>query len=286
MADKKISQMPPAATSGGTDYIPIVQGGVNKRSNPNILGVNYSSVELTTIAVGGLPAGSNITNQNVAAIIKQMTSPYIDPTFTSFAISGVTTQEVGSKLSGVQTFTWAISTVGNVQPNSINIIDATNALTLITGHSVTSPATYDFSLYTSGGLEYDTPASNTWQIQGTNTNSISFNRNYTANWYWLLHYGTSINTSLTGAQILALTGSLLTSTTARTYSYAAGGYKYLCINTTLPQPTTFKDQSTNLDVPFEAPVIVSVTNGFGIVSNYNVYRSTNILGAAINIIVA
>jgi hypothetical protein len=99
-----------------------------------------------------------------------------------------------------------------------------------------------------------------------------------------LHYGTSTNDSLTEAQILALTSNILTPISARTYSFAAGGYKYICVNEDLPLLTTFKDSSTNLDIPFEAPVTVSVTNVNSITSNYKVYRSTNILGAAISII--
>ena len=49
--------------------------------------------------------------------------------------------------------------------------------------------------------------------------------------------------------------------------------------------STFKDSSTNLDVPFITPPDeVSVTNTEGEATNYYVYRSTNKLGAAMNII--
>ena len=288
MPDSKISGLLAATTSGGSDLVPIVQGGVNKKSTPNILGVNYSSAGLTTLTVGGLVAGSNITNQNVATIIQQITSPYINPSFTAFAITGVSTLEVGQKITGVKNFTWTISDPTHAAANSIIICDITNALTLVVGHSITSPAPYDFDTYLGPGLGYDVPASNVFKVQAINTDVPPniFTRNYTTNWYWLLHYGTSTNTSLTEAQILALTSSLLTPTTARTYSFAAGGYKYICVNEDLPQPTSFKDASTLLTVPFEIAVDVSVTNAYSIVSNYKVYRSTNILGAAISIIAA
>jgi hypothetical protein len=59
----------------------------------------------------------------------------------------------------------------------------------------------------------------------------------------------------------------------------------MCWPTSFGLATTFKDSLTLLNVPMEAPYIINVTNGFGIATNYYVYRTTNILGAAINIIV-
>ena len=41
-----------------------------------------------------------------------------------------------------------------------------------------------------------------------------------------------------------------------------------------------------LPVPFEAPYTVSVTNSYGVATNYNVHRTTNILSGAITIIVS
>jgi hypothetical protein len=262
----------------------------NKIEPKQISGAQYTNPLPTTVTVGGIPAGSTFFNtpQTAENTFAATYYPYINPTFTAFAITGVSTLEVGQKITGSKNFTWTISDPTHAAANSINIYDTIIPQTLVTGHSITSPAAFDFSTLPGGGVELDAPGSYVWQIEATNTNvpPATFTRNYTANWYWLLHYGTSTNTSLTEAQILALTSSLLTPTTARTYNFAAGGYKYLCVNEDLPQPTTFKDASTMLDVPFEAAVTVSVTNAFGIVSNYKVYRSTNIMGAAISIIVA
>jgi len=242
----------------------------------------------TTVTVGGITAGTSLTNDAVNDVLDKILRPYILPTFTAFSIGGVTTQEVGKKVTGVQTFSWTISDPTHAAANSINIYDTIIPQTLVTGHSITSPATFDFSTLPGGGVELDVPGSYVWQIEATNTNvpPATFTRNYTANWYWLLHYGTSTNTSLNQTEIKALVSSLLTPTTARTYSFAAGGYKYLCVNEDLPQPTSFKDASTGFDIPFEAAVTVSVDNAYSITSNYKVYRSTNILGAAISIIVA
>jgi len=240
----------------------------------------------TTVTVGGIAAGTTLTNDPVISTLDKILRPYILPSFTAFAITGVSTLEAGQEITGSKNFTWTISDPTHAVPNSINIDDITNVISLVTGHSLASPASVNFSGYPGGGLKYNIPASNIWRVLATNTDvpAASFFKLYTANWYWLLHYGTSTNTSLTETQIKALASSLLTPTTARTYSFAAGGYKYICANEDLPLLTTFKDSSTMLDVPFEAAVTVSVTNAYSIVSNYKVYRSTNIMGAAISII--
>jgi hypothetical protein len=283
MANEKLSVMPAATTSGGTDLIAIVQSGVNKSSTPNILGTNYSDAGLTTLTVGGLVVGTNITNQNIAAIIKQIIAPYINPAFTSFAITGVSIVEVGTKITGTQTFTWAISTIGNVQANSINITDTTNALTLVTGHSATSPATYNFNGYAGGGLEHDVAASNTWQIQGTNTNSISFTKNFTANWDWRVHSGMNVNATLTNAQILALATSSLTTVFPPQVVFAGGGYFWYWIPSSFTQPTIFKDHATGFAIGMETAVTQSVTNVNGVATNYKGYRSTNLLISALTV---
>jgi hypothetical protein len=269
----------------------------NKINPKQIDDALYINSNPTTSEFGGIPAGSNFFNtaKDFAQTIDAACYPYIHPTFTNFALIGISNLEVGTKITDVQTFTWAISDPTHVATNSVNIYDTTNILTLVSSHSVTSPATYDFDNYTGfglnpllPGLEYDVPTTNTWKISATDigTPPAGFLGYEYINWYWLLHYGTSTNTSLTETQIKALVGSILTPTTARTYNFAAGGYKYICVNEDLPQPTSFKDSSTLLDIPFEAAVTVSVTNVNSIISNYKVYRSTNSMGAAIGIIVA
>jgi hypothetical protein len=106
------------------------------------------------------------------------------------------------------------------------------------------------------------------------------------NWQWNLYYGTSASTGpLTQTDIKSLANSSLTSGFAGTYSFVAGGYKYISYPSLLGTATSFKDSSNNLDISMESPYTVSVTNVNGITTNYNVHRTTNSLGSSINIIV-
>lgn len=240
----------------------------------------YSGV--TTITVGGITAGTTLTSDPVLDVLDKMLRPYINPAFTSFALTGITTVEVGTKITGNQTFTWAISTVGNVNANSINIFDITNALTLVSSHSVTSPAVYDFNNYSGGGLEYGIAASNVWQIQGTNTQSVQFTRNLTVAWDWKWYAGSNANLTLTNAQVLALSSALAIAFPSQA-SASAGQYFHLLIPTTWVQPTIFKNHATGFAVAMNSPVLQSVTNSLGIAQNYYDYCSTNVLINAITI---
>jgi hypothetical protein len=90
-----------------------------------------------------------------------------------------------------------------------------------------------------------------------------------------------------GADITGLASSGLRTGYAGTYSFAGGGYKYICYPSAWGTATTFKDTSTGLDVAMEVPyVVLNVVTGFGVLVNYRVHRTTNILGAAIDIIVS
>lgn len=250
------------------------------------LSTNYTGTP--TITLGGITAGTLYTEEPNDLMWKNALEPYQNPAFTSFGISGISTLEVGYSITGLKTFTWATSNSGNVKLNSIYIYDVTypGGLTLLSALANDGSEQYDFSTMPGGKVQLILPGAYTWKINGTNTLENGFTRNFAANWYWKLYYGTSTNSTLNQTEIKGLASSLLTSTVARTYGFAAGGYKYICVQEGLPQPTTFKDASTNLDVPFEAPFNVSVDNVYSITTNYKVYRSTNILGAAINIIVS
>ena len=50
--------------------------------------------------------------------------------------------------------------------------------------------------------------------------------------------------------------------------------------------TSFVDQGTGLDVPFNALYVVSITNSFGITTNYNVHGTVFMIGSALTVVVS
>ena len=246
--------------------------------------VSYTNPTPTSVTLGGWTAGSTFSAVSNDTMWTTLLYPYQSPAFSTFSISGQSiTLEVGDSIaSGSKTFTWSTTNSGNINTNSLTITNHTDAVTL--GSSLANDGTESLSL--ASAITKTSQATHTFRISGVNTNSITFTRDFNVNWRWRLYYGESANTSLTEAQIEALGTSSLTSGAAGTYSFLAGNYKYLAYPTSFTLMTSFKDSLTLLDVDMEAPATVSVTNAFGQTSDYYVHRTTNILGAAISIIVS
>jgi hypothetical protein len=247
-------------------------------------GDTYTNSSPTPTTIGGISAGSTFSDQSMAEMWDALLYPYQAPAFTSFGISGqATTLEVGATSGANPTFTWGTSNGGNVGSNSIGIADTTAAESLVSGHSNSGSATV-----THAGVTKTSAGNETYTITGTNTHSATFTRTFTISWQWRVHFGESATSPLAAADILALRAGGLQGGFAGTYAFvaAASEYKYLAYPASMGTATSFKDQSTNLDVPFEAPYTVTVTNAFGVATSYNIHRSTNMIGSAISIVVS
>lgn len=286
-----------AAYTDSEDYATSAQGALaDSALQPEDL--VYTGLSPTTITVGGLEAGSEIENSSFSSILEQILTPYIAPTFTSFSISQPSPVEVGTTISGTKSFTFSFNQSGNINSNSVSIVDVTNSATLVTGLGVTaSPANV-----TIGSLQKTAPASHQWRATATSTQGTSFNSmNTTVSWLWRLYSGTSSNSTLEESNIQALSNSILTSNKNSTYSFAGGGYKYFAWPDSFGSPTSitgFKDVATGFPVAMAdgtddatfsetengwSYAIVNVTNIHGVATDYRVYRTKNILGSTINI---
>lgn len=253
---------------------------------------------VATVTVGGITAGTDLSNINYDTLLQQLLAPYASPAFSSFTMSGQATSiEVGTTLTGSKNFAFSFTNGANVSPNTLAIFDVTAATFLVTGAPTTSPQAASI-----GSVTLSSPGTYSWRGQATNTNTINFSSApFTVSWLWRLYYGTSTNTTLTEAQIEALTNNSLVAVNTAIYPFIAGGYKYFAWADSLGSPTTstgFKDTSNNLPVSMASSVddaffsnvqngwsygLVSVTNANGVVTNYRVYRTKNQLGGSINI---
>jgi hypothetical protein len=224
---------------------------------------------------------------------------YQAPTFSSFAITGQSSPvEVGYTIPASVTFTWGTTNSGNVRANSIDILDVTGSLTLATGLANDGSE----AIVRPGSTTLTAAGTYTFRINGVNSLLASFTRNLTFEWRWREYWGASINPTLTESQIEALASNALTAGVAGSYSTAAGGYKYICIaNAVAGQINTVKDSMTLLNVPMATVTddpaysnidgggfsyaLVMVTNVNGVLQAYRVYRTQNILGSSITLLV-
>ena len=240
----------------------------------------YTNLDPMPEEVGGYEAGTTFDNVNLQNLFDGLFYPYQYPAFTSFEISGQSSViEVGDSIPQNVTFVWQTINDNNIEADSIEIDDVTNAVTLVSNSANDGTEDVDFG----SPITHDSQTNHLFTIKGTNSKSQVFQRNKTYSWQWRLYYGEDSNSPLDETAVKNLRASMLTNTFARTYHFEAGGYKYLCYPATFGTATEFKDVATNLDVPFEAPYIVSVTNSNGITTDYRVHRTTNVLGGSIDI---
>src|SRR6478609_1414764 len=165
----------------------------------------YDGISPTTVTVGGLAAGTNISGQSLEHILQSIVSPYIQPVFTSFSITGqATTVEIGTTLLGSKTFTWSINPGSGVVA-TIGLYDNTAAADLLASTSNDGTKTQlinTIQLNTNG-------ATQSWKGIGHNTSPVGdFNSiNFVVTARYILFYGASLATPTNSAQVRALPSS-------------------------------------------------------------------------------
>ena len=261
-------------------------------ANNREISVQQPSVETYTNAtpmpstVGGWSAGSTFSNKTTSQMFDGLLYPYQLPVFSTLTLTGVSTPlEVGATVAANPTFNWSVTNYLNILASSIVLKSA--GVTVMSGISSTGASQTQATVL--AAITKTTATTSTFSIDATNTNSQALaTKSYVVTWQWKRYYGESVSTPLNEAGIEGLRVGGLASGFAGTYIFNAlsSGYKYLCYPSVLGAATIFKDTSTQLPVPFEAPYTVSVTNSYGVATNYNVHRSTNILSGAITIIVS
>lgn len=262
-------------------------------------GGTYTNVNPTPATVGGVAAGSTFSGLTFQQVFNELFYPYQAPAFTAFALSGVSSPlEVGASFGPSVTFTWSTSNGGNVAANSIAITDITSSTSVVTGAGNTG----SHAANTGSAVTRSTAGNHQFGISGTNSNSGTFSGSLTLQWEWREYYGASGNATLSAANVLGLASSRLTTGYAGTYAMAAGGYKYICLaDANGGQLNSVKDQATGFSVPMATTAdnaaysntdgggynyaLVSVTNAQGVTANVRCYRTLNILGGAITMVV-
>lgn len=244
----------------------------------------YTNLESVPVTIGGIVAGQTFNHESIPHMFDMLLYPYQSPSFSSFSIDVTSPLEVGSSISaGNHTFSWTTTNQASISAGTIYIEDNITPIPpLATGLSNDGPN----SISLPSAITEVTNTSHGWTIKGTNTNSVEFTKTYDVYWSWRIYYGNNASTSLTESDIKSLTGNILSDTIARTYSFGADNYqyKYFAYPSLLGTLTVFKDLSMNFDVAmYPLIAIVSVTNFYGVTTNYNVHRSLNMLSGAMNI---
>jgi len=256
-------------------------------------GSTYTNSAATPSTVGGISAGSTFSGKTMQQMWDSLLYPYQYPAFSTFTLGIGGQQEIGYDIAVSQTFTWAATNPSNVSANTISI--AGYNLTTLNGLPNPGSTGVTFTGVVTRGSG-DGPGTRSWSIQGINSNAGTFSSSLAIEWNWRFYAGTSTNTSLTAANITGLTdyNALNGQLHSGTFAMSAGGYKYFCIANIYGSPSSFVDNSNNLNVAMYAGYantdgygnkydLVSVTNTYGETTSYKVYRTLNQLGGTITI---
>ena len=232
--------------------------------------------------VGGYETGTTFESKTIKNMFDGLLYPYQYPSFSSFIIVGQSAiLEVGDAIAANRTFNWATTQNANITPNTISISNSTSGGSL--ANNIANSGSF---VATHPAISKTAIATNSFKIQGVNTNNDIFSKTYTVSWRWRLHFGESLtDTNLSETDVKALRINRLDTTFKGTHAFNGGGYKYIAYPTVWGKITKFNDAATQLEVPFKEAYTISVTNAFGISTTYWVHRSVNILNGAINIII-
>ena len=225
--------------------------------------------------------------------------PYQDPAFTSFFIQSQETPiECGDRISASPTFRWAATNTANIEDGTVSITDVTASATVSSGNDYS-----DTPLSTSyGAVGLDAPGTYLFRITAQNTEGDTFQRDEPYAFVFRSYAGPNTSETLTQNQIESLQVDALGSSAGTfTLNALSGGYKFFAfpIYSGSFQPSSFKlDNGTNVPMVNNQGSYttangngfyydtVSVTNSFGVTTNYAVYRTVNILNGQTIIIVS
>lgn len=197
----------------------------------------YNGSSPTTQTVGGIAAGTNITGKTFEQLFQDLLTPFQNPNFTSFSISGQATLiEVGTSLSGSKTFTWTTSNSGNVATNSVAVRDVTANVLLAS--SLANDGSESISI---GTITNSSPITQQWRVEATNTQGGSLNSsNFNVNSTYPYFYGKLSGSRPTSNQTLIDSGTKVVGNSGSTISvpYSSTSSEYIWF--AIPSTSTSK----------------------------------------------
>lgn len=244
----------------------------------------YTNTQPMPEEVGGYEPGDTFENATLQDLFTNLLYPYQYPVFSSFAISGqATTLEVGDSISGGNhNFTWNTTNDVNVTANSITIEDTTNGVVFGTTYANDNVQTIDIG----NAVTKTTATSNSWKITARNTKGQSISRNFNVYWKWRTFYGTSANESLTEQEVKNLVSTSLDSNFTGNKTVAGGDYKYFAYPTSFGLKNNFQDVISGFAVAMNPATTISITNDYGITTDYYVHRTTNPIVGSLTVAVS
>jgi hypothetical protein len=220
--------------------------------------------------------------------------------FTSFSFNhNGDIREVGDSIeSGTYSFTWVTNNQANILTNTINILDVSSSQILLSDSE--NDGIEELFIDT---ITKNEPSIHKWLISANRTNGTIMKYEHIVTWVWKRYYGSSMISNITTENdIISIVSNLqneLSEEIIGNYNFSQGGYKYFSWPIDYNEPILFKDSRTNLVISMadesdgyeilvgnNYAIQYSLTNQFGESTDYYLFRSKNMLGGEITIVVS
>ena len=232
----------------------------------------------STVTVGGALANTVLADRTAIDVLTEILIVYLYPQFTSKACNYPSIVEVGTMVSGIYTFTWAISNATNIVPNSVNIFDLNANNFLVTG--LANDGSEAVAL--NGNTLNANNATQVWSISAENTKSeVLESGNIVTTAIYPIFYGKS-NSQPTANQALIDGGTkaIVTSTGTLNITFGASGqYLWFAHPALNPTKTKWYVNALNngnigsISDLFNAPTTVNITTALWNGIPYKIYIS-------------
>lgn len=260
----------------------------------NIAGIvaeTWTNPEPVYITLGGVAAGSVLTNKTAIEILEMMLYPYLVVSFSAFNMNFSTTlYEIGQLTDSLTFPIWTLQ-------NSSNAVASGLGITYVSSGGSSGTLVSGVSISASGAIPVIHTPYTSSTVGGTVTFTASASQNegsaatatQTLTWRSKIYAGkntSSDHTTITNfSQLTNGSSQFITSSSSPAASGLAmtegSGYVYIFIHSSLNNITSISIGATDQTPAFSLlSSSYSVTNSHGNTATYKVYRSTNQLNGS------
>ena len=232
----------------------------------------YSNSTPMPKELGGYPKGTTFTNKTSKEMWDGLLYPYIAPSVT--ALSTPKTQlEIGDTLTSPLSVTWNTSEQNKITNTAI-YFDNT-----LLEENLNASGTKSFAITP---VQLMAQGSKTIKCEITDEKSSKYSKTTNINWVNLYYLGNSTKETLTEDDVKTFNkfnGNGISSE----FTIDGSGYKYICY----PKAWgifKYMDKDSKFDISMKDPEVINLTNGFGVMQEFYVHRTSQSIGGSLTFV--
>ena len=242
----------------------------------------YTNPVPTAARVGGIPKGTTFYRARSKTLWNMLFHGVDDPYFSTFNINYNSEYEVGYTIQAEnKTAYWGINNTKLLEANSIKITYLNGNIIVAENLANTGSATF-----VSPVISFNIPSKVDFKISAMSVTNTELSDKFSFYFKHRIYVGQSDQEILTQGQVKLLELTDLVDKVEGTYPINEGGYKWICYPKYFGLKKGFKDFASDIDVEMEDPIILMISNAYGLNIEYYCHRSFYKLGSAMEIVVS